>query len=164
MQQRYHDFEDLANRLLRLLSGKPLHNKEDLPAKTILIAQSMGPADLLEYDLSKIRGIIIEEASQTAHVSILARSLSIPMVGRTKEILKYAENYQPILMDADPGVVRLNPDPDIIESFKQHKETRMMLDSERSDMRDRPAISQDNISVSLMMNAGLTYDLPHLEA
>ena len=164
MRERYHDFEDLANRLLRLLAGKASHNNDDLPPKTILVARSMGPADLLEYDLKKIRGLIVEEASQTAHVSILARSLSIPMVGRTKGITKIVQNYQPALVDADRGIIRVNPDKDIMATFQTYKETRILLESELKQMRDCPAISKDNITMELMMNAGLTYDLPHLDA
>ena len=164
MRDRYHDFEDLANRLLRLLSGKPLHNSNDLPEKSILIARSMGPADLLEYDLSRIRGLVIEEASQTAHVSILARSLSIPMIGRAEGVFDTARNYQPALLDADSGILRINPTAELLETFRNYKENRILLESERSEMRDCPAVSKDGIQVDLMMNAGLTYDLPHLEA
>lgn len=164
MQERSHDFEDLANRLLRLLSGKPLLEANSLPDKTILVAHSMGPADLLEYDLSKIRGLIVEEASQTAHVSILARSLSIPMVGRTKGVMKIVQNYQPALMDADVGIVHINPEPDLINSFITYKENKILLESELTQIRDVPAISLDNIKMELMMNAGLSYDLPHLSA
>ncbi|MEM6603474.1 MAG: phosphoenolpyruvate--protein phosphotransferase [Pseudomonadota bacterium] len=164
MRERHHDFEDLANRLLRVLSGKPIQSHKDLPDKTILIASSMGPADLLEYDLRKICGIIVEEASQTAHVSILARSLSIPMVGRVPSIIQKVKNYQPILMDADKGAIRLNPTEDVIEFFQKTKETKNLLEAERAQMRDVPACSKDGVRAELMMNAGLSYDIPHLEA
>ncbi|MGO4611125.1 PEP-utilizing enzyme, partial [Variovorax sp. 2RAF20] len=74
--------DDLANRLLRTLMGKAngvAHEK--LPENAILIARSMGPAALLDYDRVRLRGLILEEGGPTSHIAIVARALGIPAVG-----------------------------------------------------------------------------------
>ena len=47
----------------------------------ILVARSMGPAALLDYDRKRLRGLVLEEGGPTSHVAIVARALGIPAVG-----------------------------------------------------------------------------------
>ena len=47
----------------------------------------MGPAELLDYDRSKIRGVILEEGGKTSHVAIVARALGIPAVGQAEGLI-----------------------------------------------------------------------------
>ena len=83
LRERLIDLDDVANRLLRLLVGKPRsHDPSQLFDETILVARNLGAADLLEYDRRKLRGIVLEEGSKTAHVTIVARAIGIPMLGR----------------------------------------------------------------------------------
>jgi phosphotransferase system enzyme I (PtsP) len=161
LRERYHDFEDLANRLLRLLSGKPLHKNENMPENAIIIAKYMGPAELLEYNLKLVKGLIIEEASQTSHVSILARSLGIPSVGRCKGIYQTAKNYYPILLDAHYGKVLLDPDKATLDSFNQAIK-HYHINLQTSD-DDTPCHTADNVHIGLFANAGLSYDLNHIK-
>ena len=47
----------------------------------MLVARSMGPADLLDYDRSRLRGLVIEESGGQSHVAIVAKALGIAAVG-----------------------------------------------------------------------------------
>ena len=73
IRERLHDLEDLNDRLLRHLTGKA-HGRRNLPDDAILIARNLGPADLLEYDRTKLKGILLEEGSPASHASIIARA------------------------------------------------------------------------------------------
>jgi phosphotransferase system enzyme I (PtsP) len=72
LQDRMHDLEDLSNRLLRIVSGQ-LGTAAQLGLRqdAILIARNLGPAELLEYDRRRLKGVVLEEGSLTAHVSSL---------------------------------------------------------------------------------------------
>ena len=77
-RERLHDIDDLSNRLLRLLSGGAVTAAAgNLPQDTILIARTMGPAELLDYDRQRLRGLVLEEGGSTSHVAIVARALGI---------------------------------------------------------------------------------------
>ncbi len=83
LRERLNDFEDLSNRLLRILTGRAVLASEDkLPRDAILVARTMGPAELLDYDQKKLRGLVLEEGAMGAHVAIVARALNIPLVAR----------------------------------------------------------------------------------
>jgi phosphotransferase system enzyme I (PtsP) len=62
-QERLHDLEDLANRLLRHLA-RTEDKPESLPENAIIVARSVGPAELLEFDRSRLAGIALEEGSR----------------------------------------------------------------------------------------------------
>jgi phosphotransferase system, enzyme I, PtsP len=76
LADRMHDLEDLANRLLRTVSGQlGTAATMGLRNDAILIARNLGPAELLEYDRRRLKGVILEEGSLTAHVVIVARAM-----------------------------------------------------------------------------------------
>ncbi|MEL6878731.1 MAG: phosphoenolpyruvate-utilizing N-terminal domain-containing protein, partial [Pseudomonadota bacterium] len=83
LADRMHDLEDLSNRLLRIVSGQlGTAASQGLRRDTILIARNLGPAELLEYDRRRLKGVILEEGSLTAHVVIVARAMGVPVLGR----------------------------------------------------------------------------------
>ena len=78
LRERLHDLDDLANRLMRQLVGQDhAPSRERLPENAMLVARSMGPAALLDYDRKRLRGLILEEGGPTSHVAIVARALGI---------------------------------------------------------------------------------------
>ena len=82
LRERLHDLDDLANRLMRQLLGRDhAPSREHLPENAILVARSMGPAALLDYDRKRLRGLVLEEGGPTSHVAIVARALGIAAVG-----------------------------------------------------------------------------------
>ncbi|WP_417623969.1 phosphoenolpyruvate--protein phosphotransferase [Paremcibacter congregatus] len=164
MRERLSDLDDLANRLNRHLMGRVgTAASANLPEKVILVARNMGPADLLDYDREKICGVILQNGSQTAHVSIVARALGIPMVGNMEEaLLEVAEGEQVIVNGID-GVVYFSPPPEILQSYQENIESRNVLLAKYAALRDKPAKTLDGVEVELMINAGLSIDMDGLE-
>ena len=163
LRERIHDFDDLSRRLHKLLTGYGQAGDE-LPEATVLVARSMGAAELLDYDRERLVGLAIEEAAPTSHVVIVARALGLPVVGQLRGIVARAENGDEAICDGDGGRVYLRP----VEDVRDHYVERVALAGARREhlaaLRDRPAVSRDGIPVELMLNAGLLMDLPHLAA
>src|SRR5881409_2128968 len=102
LQERMHDLDDLANRLLRIDSGRlGTAVQMGLQGDTILIARNLGPAELLEYDRRRLKGVILEEGSLTAHVTIVARAMGVPMLGRARDVRQAIGEGDEILLDGD---------------------------------------------------------------
>src|SRR5215210_5937366 len=75
LQDRMHDLDDLSNRLLRIVAGQlGTAAQMGLPHDAVLVARNLGPAELLEYDRRRLKGVVLEEGSLTAHVTIVARA------------------------------------------------------------------------------------------
>ncbi|PCI33076.1 MAG: phosphoenolpyruvate--protein phosphotransferase [Alphaproteobacteria bacterium] len=163
LRERLSDMDDLANRLNRHLMGRVgSAASANLPDKFILVAQNMGPADLLDYDREKLGGVILQDGSPTAHVSIVARALGIPMVGQMGEaLLDVAEGEQVIVNGVD-GIVYFSPPQEILQSYQENIDSRDVLLAEYDALRDLPAKTLDGVEVELLVNAGLSIDMEGL--
>jgi phosphotransferase system enzyme I (PtsP) len=163
LRERVDDFDDLANRLLRHLSGdRTAADAADLPDDTVLVARNLGPAELLEYDRRKLKGVVLEEGSPTAHVSIIAHALDLPMVGRVSGLLGRVESGDGIVVDGISGQTILRPRDDVRETFALAIKQRDALREGYAAIRKLPAVTKDGTPMSLNMNAGLVIDVDHL--
>lgn len=160
---RLHDFDDLANRLLRHLAGRGVTSAhEALPGDAILFARSMGPAELLDYDRSKLKGLVLEEGSPTSHVAIVARALDIPLVGRVSSVIEQVEPGDWVIADGDTADIHIRPTLEVREAYRHKLALRAQRQATFAAQRLQPAVTVDGQRIRLMMNAGLKSDLPHL--
>jgi len=113
LRERLHDLEDLNDRLLRHLSGQA-QTARTLPENAILIARNLGPAELLEYDRGKLKGVLLEEGSSASHAAIIARAMDIPCVGRLAGLRDRVSEGDPVIVDAESGEAYLRPRPDVV--------------------------------------------------
>ena len=163
LRDRLNDLDDLANRLLRILTGQiQTAAQGNLPKDTILVARKMGPAELLDYERSKLRGVVLEEAGETSHVAIVARALGIPAVGRVEGIVEIVDTGDPIIVDGQAGDVHVRPPSSIEQAYAEKVRFYARKQAQYAALRDVPAITQDGVPISININAGLLVDLPHL--
>src|SRR5215204_6293076 len=114
LRDRLHDLDDLASRLLHRLVGREIvGTREALPDNAILVARSMGPAALLDYDRSRLRGLVLEEGGPTSHIAIVARALGIPAVSEVSNATALVEPGDAIIVDGMAGEVQIRPTSDI---------------------------------------------------
>jgi phosphotransferase system enzyme I (PtsP) len=163
LADRMHDLEDLSNRLLRIVSGQMgTAASQGLRSDSILIARNLGPAELLEYDKRRLKGVILEEGSLTAHVVIVARAMGIPVLGRVRGLRGAVRDGDPLLLDADLGNAMVRPLPAVAEAF----EARFVKSKERqatyAALRDVEPFTRCGTRITVMMNAGLRDDMPNL--
>jgi phosphotransferase system, enzyme I, PtsP len=165
LKERMHDLEDLSNRLMRIVSGRMgTAAQTGLSRDTVLIARNLGPAELLEYDKRRLKGVVLEEGSLTAHMTIVARAMGVPVVGRVEDIRHIASEGDPILVDGDSGTVVVRPNRPIVQGFDQRMAMSQKRRAEYTALKGKPAESLDGERVSLMVNAGLAEDAAMLEA
>ncbi|MGV2497070.1 phosphoenolpyruvate--protein phosphotransferase [Pelagerythrobacter aerophilus] len=163
LQDRMHDLEDLANRLLRIVSGQlGTAATQGLRGDAILIAKNLGPAELLEYDRRRLKGVILEEGSLTAHVIIVARAMGVPVLGRVRGLRGIVQEGDFVLLDADNGTATARPAQPVIDAF----ETRFARSRKRqafyAELRDIEPFTRCGTRIEVMMNAGLRDDISTL--
>ena len=164
LRDRLHDLDDLANRLMRVLMGKDhAPSREHLPENAILVARSMGPAALLDYDRKRVRGLVLEEGGATSHVAIVARALGIPTVGEIANATGLVEPGDAIIVDGTSATVHMRPPPDIESAYGERVKLRARRQAQYHALRDRACTTKDGHKIALMINAGLMIDLPHIE-
>jgi phosphotransferase system enzyme I (PtsP) len=159
IKEKVHDIEDLVTRLVRNLAGKeaklpPVRNR-------VVIATDLYPSDLLKLSSEDVKGIVLMSGGVTSHVSILARSLQIPMVIVNNPVMNDISDGDHILIDAEIGNIYINPDKDIVREFKDR------IDEQTAAVSKRPAMkpitrTKDGVRIKLMANVNLLKDIEQL--
>ena len=158
LRERMHDLDDLSRRLLRMLSGEGAGHQ--LPDNAVVLAETLGPAELLELDRKKLAGLVLAEASSQSHAAIVARSLRVPMVSGLSAIIDRAEAGDEILVNGSSGEVFLRPTAEGIETFEEKARLRSEQIERFQRNKDLPATTKDGVTISIEMNAGLAMDIP----
>jgi phosphotransferase system enzyme I (PtsP) len=164
-RERLRDLDDLSDRLLRILAGRTsaADNLAELPDDAILVARTMGPAELLDYDRARLRGLVIEDGSGQSHVAIVARALGLAAIGGAHRIIERVSTGDPAIVDAETGEVHLRPSPEVIQAYSDRVRFRARRQQRYQSLRDTAAVTTDGVRIELNINAGLLVDVPHLE-
>ncbi|MGE5537627.1 MAG: phosphoenolpyruvate--protein phosphotransferase [Gemmatimonas sp.] len=160
LRERLGDLEELAVRLLQHLTGESatMHTGP-LPDSMIIVARTLGPAELLEYDTKKVRALVLEEGSPTAHVCIVARALDIPILGLVDDALIRVDNGDLLIVDAESQEMFVRPGEDIQQVYSTALSARAQQRQRFVAIRERPAVSRDGARVRLLVNAGLELEV-----
>ena len=163
-RERLHDIDDLSNRLLRLLAGGAVTAAAgNLPQDTILIARTMGPAELLDYDRQRLRGLVLEEGGSASHVAIVARALGIAAISQVKGVLDMVEAGDAAIVDAEGGELHIRPTQEVVSAYADKVRFRARRQAQYAALRTVPSVTLDGERVAMHINAGLLFDLPHLD-
>ena len=161
--ERLNDLEDLGNRLMRVLVGHgETAAQMALPEDTILVARTMGAAELLDYDQDKLCGLVLEDSGATSHVAIVARALGIAAIGEARGVVNRVDTGDDIIVDGTVGDVFVRPGKDVISAYADKVRFQAAKQKQFSELRDKRAVSLDGEPISLLINAGLLMDLPHM--
>ena len=163
LKERLHDLRDVADRLQSYLSGDYGSIKGVNADDLIVVAQTMGPADLMDYDYSKIRGLIIEDGTPTMHVAIVAKALNIPVVAKIRGIFEEAKTGELIAVDGTDGYVYMHPSAVVQEKFKAKIAEKDRLQARLAELKELPAQTKDGVKINLYLNVGLAFDLDYIE-
>lgn len=164
LKERLHDLRDVADRLLGYLSG----DKKDVSAldakSLIVVAMTMGPADLMDYDYTKIRGLIIEDGTPTMHVAIVARALGIPVVSKIKGIYDEIKTGELLAVDGDDGYVYIRPSEPVQQKFADKIAAKEKLRAKLAELKKLPSKTKDGTRINLYLNVGLAFDLDYIKS
>lgn len=164
LKERLLDLRDVADRLHSYLRGETSAADKILSNDIVVVAKSMGPADLMDYDYKKIRGLVIEEGTATMHVTIVAKAMGIPVVSKTKNVFDEVRDGQKIAVDGDEGCIYINPSASIISRMQSKIDAKREQEAKLAKIKDLPVKTLDDVSLNLYINIGLSYDLDYIEA
>jgi phosphotransferase system enzyme I (PtsP) len=153
IREKANDVEDLSLRIMRNLKN-PDRMDDIFDSKSIVIASQLYPSDILKLVADDVQGIILFGGGLTAHISLLSRSLQIPLVITDQPEIMNVEDYTPLLIDAYIGNIYINPSRHIVRRFEERK--RAQRKALQKDQIMQPAtLTRDRVRVHLMANINL---------
>lgn len=157
IREKANDVEDLTIRILRSLRKKD-HTGAEFGNKRIVIAGRLYPSDILKLVANDTQGIILAGGGTTAHISILSRSLHIPLLFADRPELLNVPEDTPVLMDAYIGNIYINPPARVVKQFHTRENTRRT--ASQKSRRVKPVTrTRDKVKVGLMANINLLSEI-----
>jgi phosphotransferase system enzyme I (PtsP) len=165
VRQRIEDLEDISTRLLHHLCGVHYTSAQDaLPEHFILVAKSLGPAELLEYPHTHIKGIVLEKGSAGSHITLIARMMDIPVVSGVDDVTDIIQSGDMVVVDGDNGEVYIRPSDDFRQEINEHIALRELKNLAYESTRGLPSVTIDGVHISLNLNVGLHLDARSIAA
>ncbi|MBP1763927.1 MAG: ptsP [Firmicutes bacterium] len=153
LSQRASDIREVGRRIICKLSGQ---NESELIGEEarILVAEDLGPAEMLQLDKAKLLGIITEKGTNTSHVAILARILGIPCVVGVPDITSIARSGMTMAMDGAAGTVTIEPDQKKTRAVLELASLEKRRNATLQELIDKPSVTQDGKYIDLWVNIG----------
>ena len=127
--ERTVDFDDVRSLLLKLWYGQKVNYISDINEPVIIAAKEILPSNIAGFDRNKILAIITQTGGLTSHTAVIAKSYGIPAVFGINGLINSVKQNQAAAVDAEKGIVILDPAEDVIIEFKNKCE-KLRLDRE----------------------------------
>ena len=165
LRERLHDLDDLANRLMRQLIGQDhapgarAAAGERHPGRAL---DGPGGAARLRPQAAARPGAGGRRPDLACRRSWRARSAS-PAVGEIANATGLVDPGDAIIVDGTTGEVHVRPPPDMETAYVERVRLRARRQAQYRALRDKPCVTKDGEQITLMLNAGLLVDLPHID-
>ncbi|HPO62209.1 MAG TPA: phosphoenolpyruvate--protein phosphotransferase [Candidatus Kapabacteria bacterium] len=157
LRERATELDQIKERLLSALKNKCL--VYNFPEGTIIVAQSVLPAEVLRFDELKIGGIITEIGGITSHSSILARTFGIPEIIDVKNALSTIKDNDTLIIDGYNGFVIVNPDQNYLERYRTRKAAEDEHKKKLGDLIKLDSETKDGKKITLLANVDFPKDV-----
>jgi phosphotransferase system, enzyme I, PtsP len=168
LRERLVDIEDLGNRLMTQLSlvdgGVERNANRGDVAGAILVARRLGPAELLDWHRRGIAAFVLEEGSAAGHAAILARSMGLPALSDVRGVMDAARDGDDAILDTEDGLFILRPEDSVRQAYASAVSATRSGEVSTAALVQKPTVTKDGVTLSLLLNLGLPLELPQLEA
>lgn len=159
LKERAADMRDVTKRVLTHLLGLNYVNPADINEEVIVIAEDLTPSDTAQLNRNYVKGFTTNIGGRTSHSAIMARSLEIPAVVGTKEVLDKVNSGDLVIVDGLDGSVIINPTEDVLNEYKAKRDKYLVQIEEWKKLREVQTTSKDGVHVELAANIGTPNDV-----
>ena len=159
LRERAGDVYDIAAQLAEKLYGAV--SRAAMPGRGhfVAAAPSLSASELPALKRRGLRGLILGDVGATAHVAILARSLSVPAVSVDPGALAGIADNAEALVDGRRGLALLAPGAALKRYYRLEQAAAEETRRRRSAWRRRPGRTRDGKRVEVAANVGRPEDL-----
>ena len=159
LREKARDVEDLGLRLIEAATRESVEAADTGRAGSIVVADRLLPSDVLRLARDRIAGLVLCSGGATAHVTLLVRSLRIPMILAQNEDLLRLPDGEQIILDCANQTIYIHPDHAVRAKF----EARFHEEASERPRIVRPAGGEtrtaDGEPIELKANINILADL-----
>jgi phosphotransferase system enzyme I (PtsI) len=162
LRERTSDLEDVATRLLTILSGHDKFDLSKLDQDVIVVAKNIWPSTVAELDFGHVLGFATNTGGLTAHSAIIARSLRIPAVVGLHDVTRLAKTGNLIVVDGTAGEVVLRPTKSVLKGYIEKREREDSYRVRDGAQTAQAAETIDGVRMTLRANVELPTEIESL--
>lgn len=125
LEERARDVEDLCDALVMLAAAD---KRAELPTKAILVGDGLSVFDLLISARAHPVGVALTDRASGPRTRTLLRLFDVPAVVGIEGLFKWASDGDVALVDADHGLLVINPSKGEVAALREYKRTKEGLD------------------------------------
>ena len=156
LRERKTDLEQVAERIIKALTGeqeeKPVSTENSEQVDLVVVAYNVSPADMLQFRESFFKGFVSGTGGQNSHAAIIARGTDIPAVFGLSDALPLIRQNDWLIVDADAGVVLVNPTPLILAQYRAKQSVQHKAKRRLSRLKKMAAKTLDGTAIELLAN------------
>jgi phosphotransferase system enzyme I (PtsI) len=159
LRERVADVKDVTQRVLVNLQGIAHHDLSEITHDVVILADDLTPSDTIHFNRRPIVGFATEAGGRTSHTSIIAKSLFMPAIIGVPRLTKIVDNDELVIVDGYEGVVVVNPTEAMVAEYQSRVSRHQEAERKLLQNRLTPAVTKDNIQISLQANIELVEEL-----
>jgi fructose-specific PTS system IIA-like component len=159
LRERANDVHDIAAQLAEKLYGAGSRPAPPDRGPFILAAASLSACELPALARRGLRGLILVGVGSTAHVSILARALSVPAVSVEPGSLARIADHAEALVDGRRGLALIAPGAALKRYYRLEERAAEEIRRRRGAWRRRRGRTRDGQRVEVAANVGRPEEL-----
>lgn len=157
-RERAADVKDVKKRMLSHLLGVTLNDPSTIDEEVIVVAYDLTPSDTAQLDRNFVKGFATNIGGRTSHSAIMARSLEIPAIVGTGNILESVTDGEMMILDGMQGEIIMRPSDLQIAEYQKKIDEFTVAKAELKKLKDEPTITTDGHRVELAANIGTPED------
>ena len=161
LAERAADVLDLERRLLRELLGTRHEEMASLSEPVVVLAHNLTPSETAGLPREHVLGFATEVGGRTSHTAILAGALELPAVVGVGKFLKHVSGGETVIIDGNEGLILIDPDPEVIESYQNSRERLQTIARRLDALRDVEARTKDGVRIEVCGNIEFPEEAQH---
>ncbi|CAG9619262.1 phosphoenolpyruvate--protein phosphotransferase [Sutcliffiella rhizosphaerae] len=159
MKERAADIRDVTKRVLAHLLGVGVSNPSLISEEVIIIAEDLTPSDTAQLNRQYVKAFTTDIGGRTSHSAIMARSMEIPAVVGTKNVMEIIQNGTMVVVDGLDGVVIVDPTDEEITAYTEKQQKHEGQKKEWAKLVNEKSLTSDGQEVELAANIGTPKDV-----
>ncbi len=159
MKERAADIRDVTKRVLAHLLGVTVSNPALISEEVVIIAEDLTPSDTAQLNRQYVKAFTTDIGGRTSHSAIMARSMEIPAVVGTKNVMETIQNDTMVIIDGLDGMVIVDPTEEEIATYTEKQEKHEAQKKEWAKLVNEKSLSSDGQEVELAANIGTPKDV-----
>lgn len=161
LRERTSDLEDVATRLLTVLSGRDKFELSEIDHDVIIVAKDIWPSTVAELDFNHVLGFATNAGGSTSHSAIIARALGIPAVVGLHDVTRRVKTGTQMVIDGSSGEVILRPTKATSRAYTEKRDS--LKRARPAAKATEAAETKDGARIRLMANIELTSEIESLK-